>query len=82
MEIPGIASFGGQPALTNPLSQDDRLAGQQTQSLSESETQNTVSAQEQDDTSITTVEVVNQAEQTDASGFNSNNPGGTIDFTV
>lgn len=82
MEIPGIAPFSGQPTLTNPLSQEDQLEGRESAALEDSETQNTVTASEQDSTAVSTVDVVNQANETDETGFNPDNPGGTIDITA
>jgi len=82
MAIPGIAPLSGQPTLTNPLSQDSQLVGQESQALQESETQNTVTAREQESTTVTPVETVNQANETEQGGFNPDNPGGTIDITA
>jgi len=82
MEIPGIAPFSGQPTLTNPLSQEDELTGRQTQAQASSETQNTVTASEQDSTDLSSVDVVNEAGETEQTGFNPDNPGGTIDLTA
>jgi hypothetical protein len=82
MEIPGIAPFSGQPTLTNPLTQSNQLVGRETQSQSGSETQNTVIASEQDSTNLSTVDVVEQANETESAGFDERNPGGTIDLTA
>ncbi|HHA19583.1 MAG TPA: hypothetical protein ENK70_07755 [Methylophaga sp.] len=82
MEIPGIAPFSGQPTLTNPPTQERLLDGQETQAQTTSEAQNTVSANEQESTQISNTEAVNQTNETDATGFDSNNPGGTIDITA
>jgi len=82
MEIPGIAPFSGQPTLTNPLSQQAGLTGRQTQAQSSSETQNTVTASEQESTELSNVDVVNESSETQQTGFDSNNPGGTIDITA
>ena len=82
MEIPGIAPFAGQPTVTNPLSQQNLLEGRESAALEDSETQNTVTASEQDSTTVTTVEVVDQSTETDQAGFNPDNPGGTIDITA
>ncbi|OUR65703.1 hypothetical protein A9Q79_01540 [Methylophaga sp. 42_25_T18] len=82
MEIPGITPFAGQPTLTNPLSQQNLLEGRESAALQGGETQNTVTASEQDSTEVTTTEVVNQANETDQAGFNPDNPGGTIDITA
>ncbi len=81
MEIPGIAPFSGQPTLTNPLSQEAELTGRQTQAKSTSETQSTVTAKEQESTELS-VDVVNEAGETQQTGFDSKNPGGTIDITA
>lgn len=82
MEIPGIAPFSGQPTLTNPLSQEAELAGRQTQAQSRSETQNTVSATEQESTELSNTDVVNESGETQQTGFDIKNPGGTIDLTA
>lgn len=82
MEIPGIAPFSGQPTFTNPLSQENQLVGRERPADQASETQNTLAASEQEPTTITTTEAVNQADETEATGFNANNPGGTIDITA
>ncbi|MBE0439122.1 MAG: hypothetical protein IBX57_05005 [Gammaproteobacteria bacterium] len=82
MEIPGIAPFSGQPTLTNPLSQEAELTGRQTQARSSNETQNTVTANEQQSTALSSVNVVNESTETQQTGFNPNNPGGTIDITA
>ncbi|MDT8370941.1 MAG: hypothetical protein RQ783_02985 [Gammaproteobacteria bacterium] len=82
MEIPGIAPFSGQPTLTNPLSREEELTGRQTHAQSSNETQNTVSASEQESTALSNVNVVNDSTEAQQSGFNLNNPGGTIDITA
>ena len=82
MAIPGIAPLSGQPTLTNPLSQESQLVGRELNALHGSETQNTVTAREQDSTTVTTSAAVNQANEADQAVFNPDNPGGTIDFTV
>jgi hypothetical protein len=82
MAVPGIAPLSGQPTVTNPLSQENQLVGRESEALQGSETQNTVTAREQESTSVTTVETVNQSNETDQAVFNPDNPGGTIDFTV
>jgi len=82
MDIPGIASFSGQPTLTNPLSSENQLVGRLSPAQQNSETAATATIQEQEPTSLQTVAVVNQTEQNDAAGFDSENPGSTIDFTV
>jgi len=82
MEIPGIAPLSGQPTLTNPLSRESNLEGRETQAQASSETQNTVTASEQASTTVSSAEVVSQAEETAATGFDANNPGGSIDITA
>lgn len=82
MEIPGITPFSGQPTLTNPLSSENLLVGRQTPVQQNSETSATTVAQEQETTSLQTVAVVNEAAQNEATGFDPDNPGGTIDITV
>jgi len=82
MEIPGIAPLSGQPTLTNPLSRESNLEGRETQAQASSETQNTVTASEQSSTTVSSAEVVSQAEETAATGFDTNNPGGSIDITA
>jgi len=82
MEIPGIAPLSGQPTLTNPLSRESNLEGRETQAQTASETQNTVTAREQSSTTVSSAEVVNQAEETAATGFDTNNPGSSIDITA
>lgn len=82
MEIPGIAPFSGQPTLTNPLSAENQLVGRQTAVQQNSETASTTVAQEQEPTSLQTTAVVNEATQNEATGFDTENPGGTIDITV
>lgn len=82
MEIPGIAPLSGQPTLTNPLSRESLLEGRERADQVASETQNTVTANEQSSTTISSAEVVTQAEETTATGFDTNNPGGSIDLTA
>lgn len=82
MEIPGIAPFAGQPTLTNPLNNDDRQVGQQTQNQQVEETSNTTLSQEQGPTALSNTQVVNASEEAVESGFNPDNPGGTIDLTA
>ena len=82
MEIPGIAPLSGQPTLTNPLGQASLLEGRETTSQSSSETQNTTTAQEQESTTVSTAEVVNETNETDATGFDADNIGQNIDFTA
>ncbi len=82
MEIPGIAPLSGQPTLTNPLSREQLLEGREAPAQEASETQNTVTANEQVSTTVSSAEVVNQADQTQPSGFDAKNPGGSIDITA
>jgi len=82
MEIPGIAPLSGQPTLTNPLSRESLLEGRERADQAASETQNTVTANEQSSTTVSSAEVVTQAEETTATGFDTNNPGGSIDLTA
>jgi hypothetical protein len=82
MAIPGIAPLSGQPTVTNPLSQENQLVGRESAAVQESETQNTVTAREQESTTVTPVDTVNQSNEADQAGFNPDNPGGTIDLTV
>ncbi|MCB2426071.1 hypothetical protein [Methylophaga pinxianii] len=82
MEIPGIAPFSGQPTLTNPLSSENQLVGRQNPVQQGSETASTTTVQEQNPASLQSASVVNQAGQTEETGFDPENPGGTIDFTV
>jgi len=82
MEIPGIAPLSGQPTLTNPLSRESNLEGRETQAQQTSETQSTVTVREQSTTTVSSAEVVSQAEETAATGFDTNNPGGSIDITA
>ncbi len=82
MEIPGLSPLSGQPTVTNPLSQSTQLQGRELPNQSVSETQNTQTVSEQDSTSLTTNQVVEQVENTQATGFREDNPGGTIDITI
>jgi hypothetical protein len=82
MEIPGISPLSGQPTLTNPLSQESLLQGRVTPSQSNSETQNTVTTSEKSSTTISNAGVVEEAQLAQESGFNPDNPGGTIDITA
>jgi len=82
MEIPGISPLSGQPTLTNPLSRESNLEGRETQAQQTSETQSTVTAREQSSATVSSAEVVSQAEETAATGFDTNNPGASIDITA
>jgi hypothetical protein len=82
MEIPGISPLSGQPTLTNPLNQENLLQGRATPAQSDSETQNTVTASERAPTTISDADVVAEAKETQESGFNPDNPGGSIDITA
>jgi hypothetical protein len=74
--------FSNQPTVTNPLTQNQRVEGNESDAFRTSETQNTVTAADQDPAAVTTPGVVNQTNETDESGFNPDNPGGTIDITA
>lgn len=82
MEIPGISPLSGQPTLTNPLSQESLLEGRVAPAQSNSETQNTVTASEKPSTTISNAGVVEEAQEAQESGFNPDNPGGSIDITA
>ena len=83
MEIPGIAPLSGQPTLTNPLNQQGSLEGRTTASQAASETQNTVTASEQSSTTVSSAQVVSQAEEANESNPTADeNPGSTIDITA
>lgn len=82
MEIPGIATFNGQPALTNPSTTESQLVGRQTAAQQNSATIETTVIAEQSPANVVTSSVVNQAENIETAGFNPQNPGSTIDFTV
>jgi len=83
MEIPGIAPFSGQPTLTNPLNQQGSLEGRSTAAQAGSETQNTVTASEQSSTTVSSSQVVNQAEESNETNPTADeNPGSTIDITA
>jgi len=81
MEIPGIAPLSGQPTLTNPLSKESLLEGRQTSAQQASEVKNTVTSSEKHSTTVNTAEVVDQANEVDATGFD-DNIGQTIDLTA
>jgi hypothetical protein len=82
MEIPGLSPLSGQPTITNPLSQPSQLQGRVLPTQAASEAQNTQVASEQGSTSLTTNQVVEQVNNTEATGFREDNPGGTIDITI
>ena len=82
MEIPGIAPLSGQPTLTNPSNQEKLLEGRQTTAQAASETQNTVTASEQASTTVNSADVVSEVEESRSTGFDTNNPGGSIDITA
>lgn len=85
MEIPGLSPLSNQSTLTNPLNQNEKLQGQQTQAQSESETKNTTNASEQANTSLSNIEVVNQANEIEEKAVNSpsnSRLGATVDITV
>ena len=82
MDIPGIAAFNNQPTVTNPLNEETSLQGQRPQAQQESEAQSTVTINEQSSQSLSTTQVVEQVNESEQTGFNPNNPGGSIDITV
>ncbi|NQY27235.1 MAG: hypothetical protein HRT92_08665 [Piscirickettsiaceae bacterium] len=82
MEISSTAPLSGQPTLTNPLSQSSLLEGRETSTQSTSETQNTTTAQEQLTTTVSSAEVVNEANEAQATEFSSESIGRNIDLTA
>lgn len=82
MEIPGISPLSGQPTLTNPLSQSSLLEGRETSAQTISETQNTTTAQDQSSTTVSSAEVVNEANETQSTEFSSETVGRNIDLTA
>ena len=82
MEISSTAPLSGQPTLTNPLSQSSLLEGRETSAQATSETQNTTTAQEQESTTISSAEVVNEANETQSTEFSSETIGRNIDLTA
>lgn len=74
MDIPGIASFSGQPTFTSPSNMETQLVGRQTNTLQTSLANETTLMAEQSP--------VNQASAAENAGFNPDNPGSTIDLTV
>lgn len=82
MDIPGIASFSGQPTLTSPPNTETQLAGRQTNAQQTSLANETALMEEQSPVSQVTSAVVNQASAAENSGFNPDNPASTIDLTV
>ncbi|AFJ03114.1 hypothetical protein Q7C_1974 [Methylophaga frappieri] len=82
MEVPGIAAFTGQPTLTSPPDAETRQVGRVSAPLQSVETTQTVTAQAQPATTTDLTTVVNATEQPAPTGFDLNNPGGTIDLTV
>lgn len=82
MEIPGINPFNGQPALTNPPNAETQLTGRQSSTEQAGQTTETATVQAQSSPQPDTTQVVSQTNETDAGGFNPDNPGGTIDLTA
>jgi len=82
MDIPGIAPFSNQPTLTNPLSQNERLVGQQTQTQQSNETSQTVTVSEQSTTDLNETVIVTEAGETSAIGSNASRQGANIDITA
>lgn len=82
MDIPGIASFSGQPTLTSPPNSETQLAARQTNAQQTSMANETTLMEEQASVNQVTSEVVNQADAADNIGFNPDNPASTIDLTV
>lgn len=82
MEIPGINPFNGQPSLTNPPNNEAQLTGQQSTTEQAGQTTETATVQDQSSPQPDTTQVVSQTNETDESGFNPDNPGGTIDLTA
>lgn len=80
MEIPGISPFSNQPTVTNPLSSEEALTGQQVPEQVNSETSTTTTVQEQNAAALSDNQVVNQTNQTENN--DNNRIGNTIDFTV
>ncbi len=82
MDIPGISPFSNQPTLTNPLSQSERLVGQQTQAQQASETSDTVIASERSTTDLNETVIVTAAGETSAIGSSASHHGANIDITA
>jgi len=82
MDIPGIASFSGQPTLTSPPTAETQLVGRQTAAQQTSLANETTLIDEQSPAAQVTSSVVNQAAAADNSGFDPDSPARTIDLTV
>lgn len=82
MDIPGIASFSGQPTLTRPPNTETQLAGRQTTPQQTNLANETTLMEEQSSLSQVTSTVINQATATERSAFDPDNPASTIDLTV
>ena len=82
MDIPGIASFSNQPTITNPLDKESALRGQKTSAQQQSEAKETVTVNEQSTQRVDSSAVVDQSNELQQTGFNPDNPGGSIDLTV
>ncbi|MDH5592398.1 MAG: hypothetical protein OEY48_06065, partial [Gammaproteobacteria bacterium] len=62
--------------------QEKLIEGRVTQAQSIGETRNTVTVSEQEPTSIRSTGVVEQPNESQETGFDQNNPGGSIDITA
>lgn len=82
MAVPGISPLGGQPTLTNPLNQEGLLQGRVIPSQDRGETQSTVTASERSSTAISHAGVVEEAQDPQKLGFNTDNLGISIDIKV
>lgn len=82
MEIPGINPFSGQPSLTNPPNNEMQLTGQQSTTEQAGQTTETTTVEEQSSSQPDTTQVVSQTNEAEDTGFNPDNPGGTIDLTA
>ncbi len=82
MEIPGSASFTNQPTITNPLNNENKVIGQQTEAVEDSEVNTSVTINEQSPLDLSLTQIVNPTNQTEGTGLTTDNPGGNIDITV
>jgi hypothetical protein len=80
MQIAGYSPYTTQSVEPTTVVQNNQLQGRETQALQDSETQNTVVATES--TSLSNVEVVNQANESDQIELDAENLGANIDITV
>jgi hypothetical protein len=80
MQIAGYSPYTGQSVEPTTVVQNNQLEGRQTQALSQSETQNTVTASES--TSLSNAAVVNQANESESTPFEAQNRGNNVDITV